>query len=234
MEWSLGVIFLALSLAMTYVAVLYCALCSDRLGIFVGGDKMTNYSYTGTVNGYECEIEFNHLLRFLISKDDYLLSNVILDNRGLQLCEIDSILVSRKGLFCIEIKCNRGSCVGRSNSQKWTFHIGTKHKRKNKIENPVILNEKHCDILEKTLDFRYISDNIVVFPNIEGLVNFESKNAFTTDTFLKCYNSLEEDQLTKKDILKIVDKLSANVSIFHSLQNKKRVKKERMSYFQLP
>ena len=68
-------------------------------------------------------------------------------------------------------------------------------------------NENHCEILEELLDFHYPVDNIVIFTKQTNFRCIQSKNVFTLKDFKKCYMQLESNQLSKKQIIEVVDKL---------------------------
>ena len=221
-------------MVMVYFTVLYKVLNQEKIGVLVGGDFLLNQCKEGQKEGYECEIKFNRLLHYFIGKDAYLITNVIFKEKKNTLCEIDSILVSRKGLFCIEVKSHRGRGFGSEKALHWKFRKNPDSKAHTHLLNPVMQNGKHCEILEKTLNFQYISYNVVVFPNACNLHHIKSDKVFTTDSFLEYYNSLKENQLTKKDILHIVDKLSDKIAIFHDFPTNKKLNEEQMSNLQLP
>ena len=233
MEKDLIILFLALLMVMCYVAVLFKALFFTKNGILISGDLFPKPQNDKQNDGYECELNFNRALKYFIGRDDYLISNVVLKNKKETVGEIDSILISRKGIFCIEIKNTRGSGKGRETTLHWKFRKKLDCKGYTRVENPVMQNARHIEIFEKLFEFNYFINNIVVFPNASNLKNISSDKVYRTDTFLKYFRSLKEDKLTKKEILKIVDRLcdyNATVLGFKSI---KQLTKEQMHRFQL-
>ena len=64
--------------------------------------------------------------------------------------QIDHIVLSRKGIFCIETKNLNGELKGNVQDQNWT-HINRKGK-KNIIYNPIFQNHSHIKHLSKVLN----------------------------------------------------------------------------------
>lgn len=231
---DITVLFLALSMVMCYFAILYHAFSQDENGVLIGGNVYINKLDKRNRRGPECELMFNKTLHHHIGKDDYLLSNVLIENNKETCGEIDSVLVSRKGLFCIEIKCNTGYGRGSENSKHWKFKKDPNRKGHSHVLNPFLQNERHCELLKEIIGPNYVIHNVVVFPNASSVAKIKSNKVFTTATFLNYFNSLQGNQLAKKDILKIVDELSGNIPVLHSIPTNKKLNKKEMSYFELP
>ena len=148
--------------------------------------------------------EWNHLL---LKRNEYILSNIVVPSPEGTFYEIDSLLISNKGIFCIETKSWRGNISGGNKDKYWIQSYDGRTKILNKIFNPVMQNEIHCEILEELLDFHYPVDNIVIFTKQTNFRCIQSKNVFTLKDFKKCYMQLESNQLSKKQIIEVVDKL---------------------------
>jgi len=182
---------------------------SEGHGIQIGGFEFIPESITGKERrGAKGEQNVNHSLRLLLKGDEYILSNLLIPSSEGSLYEVDSLLISNKGIFCIETKSWRGNIFGGNKDKYWIQKYNGKTKVCNKIFNPVMQNENHCGILEELLGFRYPVDNIVIFTKQTNLRCIQSKNVFTLKDFKKCYLQLENNQLSKKQIIEVVDKLS--------------------------
>ena len=230
---DLLVLFFGFAMMMCYLAVLFRVLTLKQGDTFCDKKQLSKKCAKHQNDGYECEIQFNRELKLYLGKGDYLIRNLVLKRNKQIIGEIDSVLVSRKGLFCIEIKSTRGTGKGSDTTLHWRFKKNTNAKGHSNVENPVMQNERHCEILEKNLGYRYLSKNIVVFPFAKDIKNIKSKNVFTTDTFLKYYRSLRRNKLSRKDVLEIVDRLNANNEVSHQQETLKRLSREQMSNFQL-
>ena len=182
-------------------------------GIQIGGDEYVDYSKYQTQyrEGIKGERKAFAFIKSIIRKDEYLLTNVLLPISEDNFSEIDCVLISRKGLFCIEIKNWSGIIKGNEQDYHWYL---ARFDRKNIFEeryNPVKQNQKHCDYLEELFEHKYSVDNIVIFSDLDNLKRIISKHTFRLSDFEYCFKSLEDDQLTKKQVDDICLKLSSYV-----------------------
>ena len=181
---------------------------SEGCGIQIGGFDFIPESITGKERkGVKGEKTVNHFLHLLLKRNEYILSNIVVPSPEGTFYEIDSLLISNKGIFCIETKSWRGNISGGNKDKYWIQSYDGRTKILNKIFNPVMQNEIHCEILEELLDFHYPVDNIVIFTKQTNFRCIQSKNVFTLKDFKKCYMQLESNQLSKKQIIEVVDKL---------------------------
>lgn len=129
-------------------------------------------------HGYRGERRvFRHLKRL---SDDYYLFNdlTIITQSGTS--QIDHVLVSPYGVWCIETKARRGTIHGQEDEQQWTqvkrSDAGRKYKQR--FYNPVRQNATHCHRLRDYLG-RQLHQQVPV----RSLVVFTSgKLKVTTDT----------------------------------------------------
>ena len=181
---------------------------TDGNGIQIGGFEFIPESIIGRERkGAKGEQKVNHSLRLLLKANEYLLSNVVIPFDDGTFCEIDSLLISNKGIFCIETKSWRGYVRGGNKDVYWTQTYEGKCKIYNKLFNPVMQNQHHCNVIEEKLDYKYPVDNIVIFSNQINFRCIQSKSVFTIEDFKKCYSYLENDLLTNKQVIEVVDKL---------------------------
>ena len=95
-------------------------------------------------------------------------------------------------------------------------------------ENPVIQNEKHCTILERTLKNKYGVTNIVIFANLEDGWRIDSEYAYTIEGFRRYYRSLDDEELPEEEIAQIFDSLKPYIATSAQLeQYRKIIKRER-------
>ena len=233
METYFVTLFLALLVTMCYFAFICRVFSHKKNGVVFYADFSPKRMNGREYKGYECELRFNKVLSNFIGKDEYLFSNVVFKEKKEIICEIDSILVSRRGIFCIEIKSHQGTGKGGDSVLHWKFRQNPNKKTKSSVDNPVIQNKKHCDIFDKTFNNRYISKNIVVFPNALDLSKIKSNKVFGTDGFLKYYKSLKENQLSRQEVKDIVNKLTHHILNMRDSKISKRLTKEQMLSLQL-
>ena len=221
------ILFLVLSLTLVFTYVLFAMIFVKENKTLIYKDFSQKHFDKAHVKGYECEQDFNRIISHFIGKDDYLFTNLILKNKKQHTGEIDSILISRKGIFCIEIKSTKGLGRGSDSALHWRFYQNPKSRSKTNVENPVMQNKRYCDLLQKDLNLQCILQNIVVFPNATDLSNIRSNKVFTTKGFLKYFKSLSKNVLIRKDIFQIVDKLKDYIYSHHN--KPKPLSKEQMS-----
>lgn len=116
-----------------------------------------------------CEQAVTHALRTLDMKSYVVFENLILPSRGnTSLTEIDQVVVSPYGIFCIETKSHRGSIYGFTTSNKWKQYLGGKDFD---IMNPLRQNYKHTTAVEELLGsvLKAKVHSYVVFPNARSV-----------------------------------------------------------------
>lgn len=157
--------------------------------------------------GVQGEKTINHSLNRLIQKDEYLLTNVLLPLRNGNTTEIDSILITRKGVFSIEIKNWVGHISGDDQSEFWIQEYDNPDMDDRKHRNPVEQNRRHCAVLERILNNEINVQNIVIFPEIEDRTNLNSSYTFELDEFIEFYGNLPDNVIREEEIKEIAEKL---------------------------
>ena len=106
-----------------------------------------------------------------LSKKEYIILNDIMlsDENGTH--QIDHIVISRYGIFVIEMKNYYGLIIGDEYKNSWTQYLG---KKKSDFKNPIHQNYGHTKVLEKILSL----DNNVFIP----IVCFSDQAKLKTNT----------------------------------------------------
>lgn len=137
--------------------------------------------------GIDCE---NHVANSLetLPSNYYVLNNVgIKDNMGRS--EIDSLVVSKNGIWIVEVKSHIGSIYGEEEDNVWDYERA--NGQDDEIENPLKQSYRQMKILKNIFDDKGIDVFVkycVVFPNASSVcVNSD-----------KVYTSLDR---LKQDIL---------------------------------
>jgi restriction system protein len=116
------------------------------------------------------EFMVNTAARLFLPKDEYhLIKDVTLQTED-GTTQIDHIIVSRYGLFVIEIKNMKGWIFGSANQKTWSQKI---YKHTNKFQNPLHQNYKHIKTLEALL--------AIPASAFHSLVVFVGDSTFKTD-----------------------------------------------------
>lgn len=146
-----------------------------------------------------------------LDKDKYrVLSNIKLENpnASTKISQIDHVIVSTYGIFCIETKAYKGKIYGEEFSEKWCQHL---YKEKNYFLNPVFQNYGHIKALENLLkdyyqDIPYYS--IIVFSGDADISAIKSKKARVCQIkdVANLVKSLSVDEVFNNEIFeKIID-----------------------------
>lgn len=133
--------------------------------------------------GITGEITISQLLAKL--PGEYHIFNDLLISSGLNYVQIDHIVVSLNGIFCIETKNWKGEIFGSANSEQWTQQIPGKV---NYYYNPLQQNKTHIDVLQKYLSYNNAAP---IFSII----------VFASDAKLKITNCKEHEAVLTRDEL---------------------------------
>lgn len=176
------------------------------------------------IRGIEGEEEVRKHLKKLLKNDEYLFSNLLLPLKNGHETEIDCVLLSRKGIFCIEIKNWIGHITGDDSSECWIQEYDDPTMEDKEHRNPYKQNESHCEILEKTLDNDIRVKNIVLFPIIEDRTNLYSNFTYEIKEFIIYYRSLK-DEIYEEDLQDIASRLEIYEATPEQLQKHKEYMK---------
>ena len=178
--------------------------------------------------GEDGERKAQKMLFDLLSEGEFLLSNLLIPSQDGSQNEIDCVLVSRKGIFCIEVKSWLGKIMGGNTDISWRQEY-RKHRRQSKLHrNPFKQNEIHCNAIDKLLKHKYPIFNIILFINKDKLKYVQSRNSFTRKTFKQGYDLLG-NKLSLEDIEKIKTDLTPFVATTNELILYKKNIRERFS-----
>lgn len=172
------------------------------------------------IRGIQGENTVKSHLKKLIKNDEYLFSNLLLPLKNGYKTEIDCVLLSKKGIFCIEIKNWIGHISGTEESEYWIQEYDNPNMENKQHRNPYKQNEFHCRILEEKLDNDFRVNNIVLFPNIEDRKELFSNSTYDIRQFTTYYLSLR-DELYDEDIEDIASKLKMYVATEEQLKEHK-------------
>ena len=108
-----------------------------------------------------------------LDRDDYqVFNNVMLLTAGnprMDLTQIDHIIVSRYGIFCLETKSHCGWIFGSTSDRNWTQVI---YKNRYRMYSPFHQNYGHIKAIEKAIGWMRFKDTIkslVVFPTADKI-----------------------------------------------------------------
>ncbi|MBC7565164.1 NERD domain-containing protein [Candidatus Saccharibacteria bacterium] len=117
------------------------------------------------------EIDVDYALRKLNYKHYVVFGDLIIPSgmKNPSLTQIDHVVVSIYGIFCIETKSNHGTIYGNSRSEHWKQYLG---KQEYGMYSPYRQNHHHVTALEKLLYtvLRAPIHSYIVFPNAKKVV----------------------------------------------------------------
>jgi hypothetical protein len=167
----------------------------------------TNYNKKGTCSNNTSEILVSNSLQGLDPNAYALINNILVPSTGnIALTQIDHVLVSRFGVFCIETKARSGYIFGSKNDRNWTQCI---YGKKKSFFNPVRQNYCHTSSLERLLS-RSLKKPIIpisVLPNAQ-MLNIKGDCAvFGIDGMLEYISSYKRVIYSIEDMNKIFHKI---------------------------
>lgn len=232
MEWILIVVVAIIGIALIATGIYYYTHhdrsdYQDGGGTQLGGSEKIPFGASANDRaGILGEKIVDKHLRLLLREDEYLLANLLIPHRNGFDTEIDCVLISRKGIFCIEIKNWVGHISGSDEDESWLQKYDDPYMNDKEHENPVKQNKRHCAILNRVLYNRYDIDGAVIFANLEDESGIDSDYTFTVSEFKEWYRSLKET--IPQEELKIINKkLSPYVATSEQLKKHKKDAKRR-------
>jgi len=153
------------------------------------------------IKGFLGEKVFGIFSSIGLRKNDLIIKNVVIPaNEGTT--QIDQIVISKHGIFVIEIKNYKGWIFGEKTSRKWMQIL---YKTKNSFQNPLHQNYKHIKSLETITG---ISENkfisVIVF---SGEVVFKTPmpaNVLKGVDYINYIKSFKKIILTEKEIKHVI------------------------------
>ena len=145
--------------------------------------------------------------------------------------QIDHIVVSTYGIFCIETKGYKGKIYGQENSRQWSQVL---YKQKNYFMNPIFQNYAHIKAIESIIKEAYpdmIYYSIIAFSGEADLNSIEvskakvCKIAEISDVIkeLSCEEIISEDDV--RNIVEIIEKNKSLESDFSHTRDIRKLKK---------
>ena len=209
--------WIALVVAVVLLLIILIAVCisksnrgnyGDSGGTQVGGnERIPFFAPANDKAGMWGEKLVNYHLKSLLSEDEYILANLLLPLGNGCKTEIDCVLISHKGIFCIETKNWVGHISGNDEDEYWHQEYDDPYMSDRDHKNPVKQNEGHCAVLERRLHNNYQVDNIVIFADLEDGWGIESDYAFTVRSFKDYYRELNDCELNQSQIKAVYEML---------------------------
>ncbi len=182
--------------------------------------------FRGFMGEFWVKTELNKL-----PQDKYIVLNNVMIRSSKGSHQIDHIVISKYGIFVIEMKNYFGLITGDEYKDKWTQHLG---KNKYYFNNPIHQNYGHIKALEELLQMDESKFISVICISNQAKVEVKAKNVTQLDflnRLIQSYNTeiLNEDLLIIKNIIEsgnIMDKESRNEHVQNIRRNIKETEEK--------
>lgn len=180
--------------------------------------------------GQEGEIYVHRFLKFsLFFTKSYVYHDIIFDLGGGHLTQVDHVIVSNRGVFCIETKRMNGVIKGRKEDKYWyhTNHKGGSHR----FYNPFFQNSTHIKAIAQNLGLAtseitgYVLNvgDAKLKGNIAPIFGQKVYRSVLFVVFkILCQSKKNIDQTRLSDLIGIMNEIKYS--------NTKQLKKEHLSY----
>ena len=141
-----------------------------------------------------------------LPKDKYIILNDIMIKSSKGTHQIDHIIISKYGIFVVEMKNYYGLITGEEHQNKWTQHLG---KNKYYFNNPIHQNYGHIKALEELLNLREDKFISIICISNQAKLKVKAKNVTQLDfisDLIKSYNN----EIIIEDLSKIKNKVEQN------------------------
>ncbi|MCK5945788.1 MAG: NERD domain-containing protein [Mycoplasmataceae bacterium] len=128
--------------------------------------------------------------------------------------EVDSILLTKKALYVIEIKSIKGTIIGDSKDPFWTKVLG---ENKFKITNPIIQNDKHIKHIITMTGIKVPTISLIVFSNRAEKIDIKNTPSYASIVrHAELYDRLDKIELALDNTIPAdtAKKLFASISGF--------------------
>ncbi len=169
------------------------------------------------LNGFRGEARAKRFLADLVNKKGNFITNLIMPQSEWRYTEVDCVLITRKGIFCIEVKNWIGRVIGFETDDFW-YQTFSRHKKRRpkQVKNPVLQNKNHIKAIYNVVGYKYNIHNIVLFSQDITLNHIVSKHVFTRGSFAEYYNSIKGNEFTRKQANRLLFEL-----VFYKANEKK-------------
>ena len=182
--------------------------------------------FRGFMGEFWVKTELNKL-----PQDKYIVLNNVMIRSSKGSHQIDHIVISKYGIFVIEMKNYYGLITGDEYKDKWTQHLG---KNKYYFNNPIHQNYGHIKALEELLQMDESKFISVICISNQAKVKVKAKNVTQLDylnRLIKSYNTetINENLIEIKNKIElgnILDKEARNEHVQNIKQNIKETEEK--------
>ncbi|MCP4106613.1 MAG: NERD domain-containing protein [Desulfobacteraceae bacterium] len=169
--------------------------------------KLLFNKYKANIKGAVGETVFGVASSLTLGKDYHVLKNIVIPAYD-GTTQVDQVIVSKYGIFVIEIKNYKGWIFGKENDAKWTQAL---YKEKHSFQNPLRQNYKHIKSLEELTGIS--GTKIISVVNFSGEVTFKTPmpaNVTKGIGFIDFIRSHREVILSDAEVERVITQISDN------------------------
>lgn len=178
----------------------------------------TRHCYTPHKPSDPCEQKVSDYLYRNLPEGYYIFNDLFLPTtRNVKTAQIDHIVVSKYGVFCIETKSHQGNIYGYRHQLYWSQYLG---KKRFQVLNPIMQNRHHVNSLEYSLGnlLKQPINRCVVFPNVDRLTVDREPRDVSLEGLLSNICNYQEPVYTDHEVGLICRRLSVATSYRESLR----------------
>ncbi len=166
------------------------------------------------------EFRVSRLLRRGLDRQVYhVFSNLLLPTADGGTTQIDHLIISKHGIFVLEVKNMQGRISGGERERFWTQEIGTSSRS---FQNPIHQNYKHLKTLHELTGIREVCFvSLIVFADKAALADELPDNVVQDSELVRCIKARRQRLLTAAQTDAVVANIQA-VRLRNSFSNQRR------------
>lgn len=180
------------------------------IGVFIGSILLITV-FRSQFKGDIGELVVARFIKGLDKEKYYKLHDIKLKNpsSNTKTTQIDHIVISTYGIFCIETKAYKGKIYGKEFSNKWVQYLKG---QKNYFMNPLFQNYAHIKAIESLIESQYpnmVFHSIIAFSPEADIRDIEVKNAKVCkmSEISEVIKSLSISEIISEEDIKIIAKI---------------------------
>lgn len=208
-----------------YIIVIIIILSVLFLLVKKRNKKRIKANINGAIGEWQVRMTLNKVSLFNRFKHLEINDYILLDDND-KSHQIDHIVISKKGIFCIETKNYKGKIYGSEDAKYWRQYLG---KEENQFLNPIKQNKSHVYHLEKILGNQYPVYSVIVFVqnNVDKIKVGNVINLNKLRRYLAHYRShLHLDEIQMQEIYTTLLAKKAKLSTKEHVANIAKTQKE--------
>ena len=129
------------------------------------------------------------IVNYILSSEDKLVTSLLIPTKMGDKAEIDAVIVSPKGVFCIEMKHWSGTIHGNVDDETWE-HRSVDGIHSHEYKNPIKQNKRHCLAIKTLFGKKYYIENVVLFDGEAKVSLTGHANVYTVKQFKEAFEKL--------------------------------------------